>query len=91
MENPIKKINQYLFTSNSIFLNITFLLIFNNTLFSQTNDYVFVRNNNIIIQYFPNIHFTKEFLEVNNRINCGGRNITKRFQMYKLHLFNAFF
>jgi hypothetical protein len=51
----------------------------------------FVRNNNIIIQYFPNIHFTKEFLEVNNRINCDGRNITKRFQWHKLHLFNAFF
>ena len=51
----------------------------------------FIRNNNIIIQYFPNIYFTKEFLEVNNKINCGGSNITKRFQWHKLNLFNVFF
>jgi hypothetical protein len=51
----------------------------------------FIRNNNIIIQYFPNIYFTKEFLEVNNKINCGRSNITKRFQWHKLNLFNVFF
>ena len=50
-----------------------------------------IKNNNITIKYFPNITFTKEFLEVNNRINTDGRHITKKFQWHKLHLFNIFF
>ena len=28
---------------------------------------------------------------MNNKINCGGSNITKRFQWHKLNLFNVFF
>lgn len=50
----------------------------------------FIRNNKIIIKHFPNIHFSKEFLEVNDKVNTDGRNITKRFQWHKLHLFNVF-
>jgi len=47
------------------------------------NDYMleseFIKNNNIIIKYFPDIEFTKEFYEINNKINTDGRNITKKF------------
>ena len=51
-----------------------------------------IKNNNITIKHFPNITFTKEFLEINNTLNTtDGRNITKKFQWHKLHLFNAFF
>jgi hypothetical protein len=48
-------------------------------------------NNKIIIKYFPDITFSDEFLEINNKINTDGRNITKKFQWHKLHLFNTFF
>ena len=54
-------------------------------------DCEFIKNNNILIKYFPNIPFSNEFLEINNKINTDGRNITKRFQWHKLHLFNVFF
>jgi len=51
-----------------------------------------IKNNNITIKHFPNITFTREFLEVNNTLNTtDGRNITKKFQWHKLHLFNTFF
>ena len=35
-----------------------------------------IKNNNITIKHFPNITFTKEFLEVNNHINTDGRQET---------------
>jgi len=51
----------------------------------------FIIKNKIIIKHFPNITFSKEFIEINNKINTDGRNITKKFQWHKLHLFNTFF
>jgi hypothetical protein len=51
----------------------------------------FIKNNNIIIKYFPNILFPNDFLIVNNSIKTDGRNLTKKFQWHKLHLFNTFF
>jgi hypothetical protein len=51
----------------------------------------FIRNNNIIIKYFPDIQFSNNFLKINNNINTDGRNLTKKFQWHKLHLFNTFF
>lgn len=51
----------------------------------------FIKNNNIIIKYFPNIQFTSDFYSINNTLNSDGRNITKKFQWHKLHLFNTFF
>jgi len=50
-----------------------------------------IKNNNIIIKYFPNIIFSDNFLNVNNTINTDGRHLTKKFQWHKLHLFNTFF
>lgn len=54
-------------------------------------DCSFIKNNNISVKYFPNIQFTKEFLEINDKIRSDGRNKTKSFQWHKLHLFNSFF
>ncbi len=50
-----------------------------------------IMNNNIIIKHFPNIIFTDEFLNINNNVGSDGRNLTKKFQWHKLHLFNTFF
>ena len=51
-----------------------------------------IKNNNVIIKHFPDINFPDHFLEVNKYITGGdGRNIEKRFQWHKLHLFNEFF
>jgi|LauGreSuBDMM15SN_2_FD.fasta_scaffold03924_2 hypothetical protein len=51
----------------------------------------FIKNNNITTKYFPNIQFPDDFLSVNNHIKTDGRNLTKKFQWHKLHLFNTFF
>lgn len=51
-----------------------------------------ILKNNIIIKYFPNIIFPHSFLEINNNlITTDGRNITKKFQWHKLHLFDMYF
>jgi len=50
-----------------------------------------IKNNNIIIKYFPDIKFPPEFYQVNNNLKTDGRNITKKFQWHKLHLFNTYF
>ena len=50
-----------------------------------------IKNNNIIVKYFPNIQFTENFLKVNNTVNTDGRQITKKFQWHKLYLFDIFF
>ena len=48
-----------------------------------------INNNNIIVKHFPNIQFSNVFLEINNKIITDGRNISKKFQWHKLHLFNS--
>jgi hypothetical protein len=50
-----------------------------------------INNNNIIVKHFANIQFSNDFLEINNKIITDGRNISKKFQWHKLHLFNIFF
>tara|TARA_B110000977_G_C10918557_1_gene432156 strand:+ start:129 stop:893 length:765 start_codon:yes stop_codon:yes gene_type:complete len=50
-----------------------------------------IKNNNIIVKYFPDIQFPNDFYFINNNINSDGRNITKKFQWHKLHLFNIYF
>lgn len=47
--------------------------------------------NNIVVKYFPNIEFTKEFLEIQYHINRPAHWYQKMFQYHKLHLFNTFF
>lgn len=50
-----------------------------------------IKNSKIIVKYFPDIIFTETFFKINNHISSDGRNITKKFQWHKLHLFNTFF
>lgn len=50
-----------------------------------------IKNSKIIVKHFPDINFTDAFLKINNQISTDGRNITKKFQWHKLHLFNTFF
>lgn len=47
--------------------------------------------NNIVVKYFSNIQFTKEFLEIQYHINRPSHWYQKIFQFHKLHLFNTFF
>jgi len=54
-------------------------------------DVDFIKKNNITIKYFPNISFSNDFLIVNDKIKSDGRNLSKKFQWHKLHLFNTFF
>lgn len=52
----------------------------------------FIKENNIIIKYFPDIKFPDSFHSINNNINSrGDLHINKKFQWHKLHLFNTFF
>lgn len=51
----------------------------------------FIKKNNIIIKYFPDIEFTDYFYKINNTTKTDGRNVTKKFQWHKMHIFNTFF
>lgn len=48
-------------------------------------------SNKIIIKHFPNIIFSDNFMKINTKINTDGRNIIKKFQWHKMHLFNVYF
>lgn len=50
-----------------------------------------IKNNNIIIKYFPNIEFTPDFLDIQKHLNRPSHWYKKIFQFHKLHLFNTFF
>ena len=88
--------NKFINTCNQLITNGKYCgnicLVVGNDLYNDTLlDCDIIKNNNIIIKYFPDIHFTNYFLEINNKINTDGRNLTKKFQWHKLHLFNTFF
>lgn len=52
----------------------------------------FIREHKIIVKHFPDIQFPEGFLRVNNTLRkSDGRNITKKFQWHKMHLFSTFF
>ena len=50
-----------------------------------------IKNNNIIIKYFPNISFSNDFLDIQMKMNRPLHWFKKLFQFHKLHLFNTFF
>jgi len=88
--------NKFLYTLNQLVTNGKYsgdicLVIGDDLVDSHLLNYNIIKNNNVIIKHFPNIKFSKEFIEINNKINTDGRNITKKFQWHKLHLFNTFF
>ena len=51
----------------------------------------FIKNNNILVKYFPDISFPNDFNINIKNVKSDGRNINKKFQWHKLHLFNTFF
>jgi len=63
--------------------------LYNSNLLDELNDFIVYYN--ITIKYFPDIKFSDNFYTINNKINSDGRNITKKFQWHKFHLFNTFF
>lgn len=50
-----------------------------------------IKNNNIIVKYFPNISFSNDFLDIQRKMNRPSFWFKKLFQFHKLHLFNTFF
>jgi hypothetical protein len=50
-----------------------------------------IKDNHIIIQYFPNIQFSNEFINIQKNIVRSSHWFQKQFQFHKLHLFNTFF
>jgi hypothetical protein len=50
-----------------------------------------IKNNNIIVKYFPNISFSNDFIDIQRKMNRPSHWFQKLFQFHKLHLFNTFF
>ena len=50
-----------------------------------------IRENNIIIKYFPNIQFSKDFLDIQKNLNRPAHWFKKIFQYHKFYLFHPFF
>lgn len=87
---------KFISTCNELIVNGNYhgdicLVVGNDLLNDELLNHPLIKNNNIIIKYFPDIEFPNEFTRVNNTINSDGRNITKKFQWHKLHLFNVYF
>mgnify|MGYP001026533975 FL=1 len=45
----------------------------------------------VIVKYFKNISFPENVIQQMNDVNIDGRNLTKRFQWHKLHIFQSYF
>jgi hypothetical protein len=50
-----------------------------------------IKIKNINVVKFKDIKFNDKFYNINNTIQSDGRNISKKFQWHKLHLFNTYF
>ena len=44
----------------------------------------------VIVKYFKNISFPENVIQQMNDVNTDGRNLTKRFQWHKLHIFRSY-
>lgn len=88
--------NKFIYTCNQLIINGKYngnicLVVGDDLHNDKILDCDIIKNNNIVIKYFPNIQFSNEFSIINNNIKTDGRNLTKKFQWHKLHLFNTFF
>ena len=88
--------NKFIYTCNQLITNGKYngnicLVVGDDLNNDELLNYDFIKNNNITIKYFPNISFSNDFLIVNNNVKTDGRNLSKKFQWHKLHLFNTFF
>ena len=88
--------NKFIYTCNQLIENGKYngnicLVVGDDLLNDELLNCDIIKDNNIYVKYFPNIYFSSHFLEINNQIIGDGRNITKKIQWQKLHLFNTFF
>ena len=55
-------------------------------------DHPIIKKTNTYIKHFPDINFPQSWIDVNTSLTTtDGRNLTKKFQWHKLHLFNTWF
>jgi hypothetical protein len=88
--------NKFLYTCNQLIINGKYrgkiCLVIGDDLH---NDVLLhcdtIKNNNIIIKYFPNIVFSNEFLGIQDKMSRAPHWSVKKFQFHKLHLFDTFF
>jgi len=50
-----------------------------------------IKNNNITIKYFPNINFSDNFIDIQEKMDRPSHWNKKKFQFHKLHLFDIYF
>lgn len=88
--------SKFMNTCNQLIVNGKYngniCLVIGDDLYNTTMlDCSLIKDNNITVKHFQDIVFPNEFLNANKTIKTDGRNITKKFQWHKLHLFNVFF
>ena len=89
--------NKFIYTCNQLITNGKYnghiCLVIGDDLYNHDSlvNCDIIKNNNIIIKYFPDINFPTDFEKINNSISTDGRNLTKKFQWHKMHLFNTYF
>ncbi len=88
--------HKFIYTYNQLVMNGKYhgdicLVIGDDLLHDKLLDCDTIKNNNIVVKHFPNIQFTDRFLEINHNVHTDGRNMSKKFQWHKLHLFNTYF
>tara|TARA_B100000925_G_scaffold126521_1_gene94504 strand:+ start:3369 stop:4118 length:750 start_codon:yes stop_codon:yes gene_type:complete len=54
-------------------------------------DLPIIKDNNIIIKYYPNIQFSKHFLDIQKNLNRPPHWFKKIFQYHKFYLFHPYF
>lgn len=67
-------------------------LIVGDDLKDKAQMHPFIIRHCVYVKYFPDIVFPSSFYKVQNELqSTDGRNLMKKFQWHKLHLFNSFF
>jgi hypothetical protein len=88
--------NRFIYTCNQLVTNGNYngpicLAIGDDLLNDSLLECDTIKQNNIVIQHFPNVQFSDEFIRVNKNIRGDNRQITKKFQWHKIYLFDVFF
>jgi hypothetical protein len=88
--------NKFTYTCNQLITNGKYngniCLVIGDDLYNdKILDCDIIKNNNIIIKYFPNIQFSNVFLDIQKKMKRPPHWFKKQFQFHKLHLFNTFF
>lgn len=92
----VKYFDKFIFTCSQLITNGQYkgdicLVIGDDLLNNDLLNCDLIKNNNIIIKYFPNIQFTDYFIEMFNSIERPPHWREKIFQYHKYYLFNIYF